>query len=146
MAKSNGHAELVGTSEAAAILRVEKPRVGRYVRTGLMPEPVAVLHATKVWRREDVLALKEALDARENEHTRPRFRVAPSRKMNLVGTSEAAEILGVERTRIGRWLKADPPRMIDPLVRLSATPVWLRKDVERFAAKLAKQRSERVAA
>ena len=141
MARSSRVPDLVGTSEAADVLQCEKPRIGRYIRTGLMPAPVAKLQATPVWLRSDVLALKEALDARESEHTRPKFRVAPSRPLDLVGTREAAELLGVERTRIGRWLKTG--LMPEPLVKLRATPVWFRRDVEALAEERAAQQRER---
>lgn len=46
----------------------------------------------------------------------------------LVGTAEAARILDVERSRIGRWRKAG--RMPEPIEELDATPVWLRPQVE----------------
>jgi hypothetical protein len=88
----------------------------------------------------------------------------------LVGTWEAAEIIGVERPRIGRWLnrwriwmfgdkdwqktggkKGVPPhvqaepddwtygpepdtRIPKPLADTKAGPVWLRSDIEAFAA------------
>lgn len=81
-------------------------------------------------------------------------------KLDLVGTWEAAEILGVERPRIGRWLKKwrdwmygddeyrksggkrgtaprqgpEPVTKIPkPIVELKSGPVWHRKDIERFA-------------
>jgi hypothetical protein len=127
----------VGTSEAAVILGCEKPRVGRYAKNGLMPREVVKLRSTKVWRTDDVIAFRRALDERPNPHVRPVFRVAPSRPVDLVGTSEAADLLGVERTRIGRWLKND--RMPEPLVRLDAGPIWRRSTIERFADKLAEE-------
>jgi predicted site-specific integrase-resolvase len=46
----------------------------------------------------------------------------------LVGTAEAAEILDVERPRIGRWLRAG--LMPDPVQRVAATPLWTRKQIE----------------
>lgn len=134
----------VGTSEAAALLGVEKPRIGRYRRTGLMPEPVAELRATAIWRTQDVLALKEALDSREQKHVRPQFRVNPSRPVALVGTREAAVILGVEPTRIGRWLRTG--RMPDPEVRLNATPVWKLAVIRKLRERLDREAAEREAA
>lgn len=134
----------VGTSEAAVILGCEKPRVGRYIKTGLMPTFVADLKSTRVWKREDVEAFRRALDERPNPHVRPVFRVAPSRKVDLVGTKEAAIILGVERTRIGRWLKND--RMPEPLVRLDAGPIWRRSVIENFARRLDEEAHAREAA
>jgi predicted DNA-binding transcriptional regulator AlpA len=46
--------DLVGAVEASEILDVERTRVSRYVKTGVMPEPVAKLRATSVWLRSDV--------------------------------------------------------------------------------------------
>lgn len=51
--------DLVGAFEASEILGVERTRIARYVRTGVMPEPVAHLRATKVWLRSDVEELAE---------------------------------------------------------------------------------------
>lgn len=51
-------------------------------------------------------------------------------KYDLVGTAEAAEILEVERSRIGRWIKAE--LMPAPVIELKATPVWRRRDIERL--------------
>lgn len=52
------------------------------------------------------------------------------RQLDIVGTAEAANILGVERPRIGRWIKRGvmPPTA----TTLQATPVWHRKDIERM--------------
>jgi len=46
--------DLVGAVEASEILRVERTRVSRYIKTGVMPPPLAKLRATSVWLREDV--------------------------------------------------------------------------------------------
>ena len=51
--------DFVGTAEAAEILGVERPRIGRWQIAGIMPEPVVRLAATPVWRRQDILKLKE---------------------------------------------------------------------------------------
>jgi len=48
--------ELVGVSEAAAILGWDRRRVATYVSRGAFPEPVAALASGRVWRREDVEA------------------------------------------------------------------------------------------
>lgn len=52
------------------------------------------------------------------------------RKLDLVGTREAADILGVERPRIGRWKSKGlmPDEAVDPPV--SAGPLWYRRDIE----------------
>lgn len=54
-------------------------------------------------------------------------------KLDLLGTAEAAERLGVERPRIGRWLKSKngaPPVMLSPFAQLKSGPVWLRQQIE----------------
>lgn len=52
----------------------------------------------------------------------------PNGPGDLVGSVEAAEILGVERTRIARYRKTG--QMPEPVAQLRATAVWLRADVE----------------
>ena len=55
--------DLVGTAEAAAILGVERPRIARWRKRGLMPDTVVRLQATPVWEREHVEALRSWVDA-----------------------------------------------------------------------------------
>jgi len=55
-------------------------------------------------------------------------RRTPDRAGDLVGSVEASEILGVERTRIARYVNTGV--MPAPVARLRATAVWLRSDVE----------------
>lgn len=55
--------QLVGTAEAARILDVERSRIGRWRKSGRMPEPIDVLDATPVWLRPDVEALLEEREA-----------------------------------------------------------------------------------
>jgi hypothetical protein len=62
---------------------------------------------------------------------------------DLVGTAEAAEILGVEGGRIPRWRKRgvllpNGRRVLfpKPVVELRATAVWRRADIERLRGAL----------
>jgi hypothetical protein len=48
--------DLVGVSEAAAILGWDRRRVATYVSRGAFPEALARLASGRVWRREDVEA------------------------------------------------------------------------------------------
>jgi hypothetical protein len=48
----------------------------------------------------------------------------------LVGTAEAAAILGVERPRIGRWRALDNGKLPEPVAQLASGPVWLRSQIE----------------
>jgi hypothetical protein len=65
--------------------------------------------------------------------TAVKVRRTPDRPGDLVGAAEAAAILGVERTRVARYRRSGV--MPDPLSELRATPVWFRRDVERFRDK-----------
>jgi len=69
------------------------------------------------------------LKKEDGRMTRPR-QPDHVRQLEIVGTAEAAEILGVERPRIGRWIKREvmPPTAAE----LSATPVWYRRDIEKM--------------
>ena len=57
---SDGPGDLVGSAEASEILNVERTRISRYVKSGVMPPPVAKLRATTVWLRSDVEDLAES--------------------------------------------------------------------------------------
>jgi hypothetical protein len=47
--------DLVGTAEAADdILHVERPRIGRWRKNGVMPKPLAVIAAGPVWERGQI--------------------------------------------------------------------------------------------
>jgi hypothetical protein len=67
-------------------------------------------------------------------------RRTPHKPGDLVGAAEAADILGVERTRISRYRRTGA--MPDPISELRATPVWHRRDVEN----LRNQRKRKAAA
>lgn len=112
--------ELVGASEAAAILGVEVQRISRYRANGVMPPVVAELAATPVWTAGDVRAI----------HQRGSHEPAPP--MDLAGTSEAANILGVDKSQIGRWRRRGV--FPEPAWRLAATPVWETAAILDFAS------------
>jgi hypothetical protein len=70
-------------------------------------------------------------------------------KLELVGTYEAAEILGVERSRIARWLKENSrgkPKIPEPVVRLACGPIWLKADIVRAKPEIEKRKAGAVAA
>lgn len=52
----------VGTAEAADILGVERPRIGRWIKRGIMPPTVMHLQATPVWRRRDIERMRKWVD------------------------------------------------------------------------------------
>lgn len=49
-----GSDDLVGSAEAAAILKVPVSSISRWDKAGKMPVAVAELKATKVWLRDDI--------------------------------------------------------------------------------------------
>jgi hypothetical protein len=64
--------ELVGVSEAAAILGWDRRRVATYVERGAFPEPIAALASGRVWRREDVEAFARDRARRKGRRIRRR--------------------------------------------------------------------------
>lgn len=62
--------ELVGVSEAAAILGWDRRRVATYVERGAFPEPVAMLASGRVWRRDDVDAFARDRSRRKRRRIR----------------------------------------------------------------------------
>lgn len=57
--------ELVGTGEAAVLLSVEKPRLAKWIRNGLVPTPVAILGSGPVWLRSQIVSVRAAAFARK---------------------------------------------------------------------------------
>jgi hypothetical protein len=55
--------DIVGTAEAARILDVERPRIGRWIKRGVMPPTAAKLDATPVWHRKDIVRMQDWVDA-----------------------------------------------------------------------------------
>lgn len=62
------------------------------------------------------------------------------KKLDLVGTYEAHLILGVERSRIARWLAENEQgksKIAEPAARLASGPVWERDQIEAKLRELA---------
>jgi hypothetical protein len=57
--------DLLGTAEAAYLLGVERPRIGRWISKGVMPMPVVWLAAGPIWRREHIEAMRDEVEARK---------------------------------------------------------------------------------
>ena len=55
--------DIVGTAEAAELLGVERPRIGRWIKRGVMPPMAAMLQATPVWYRKDIVKMKDWVEA-----------------------------------------------------------------------------------
>lgn len=60
-------AELLGTAEAAELLGVERPRIGRWRKVGIMPEPVADLKSGPVWLRSQIEGVQEERERRRRQ-------------------------------------------------------------------------------
>lgn len=63
------HPEFVGTKEAAELLGVERPRIGRYLRKKVMPQPIGIVSKSiPFWLRADVEPLKALVEGRRRDH------------------------------------------------------------------------------
>lgn len=64
--KRNTHPsfDLIGTAEAADILQVERPRIGRWKKNRLLPEPMLELASGPIWQRQDIEAVLEERERR----------------------------------------------------------------------------------
>ena len=71
--------DILGVAEVAEVLGVEGQRIPRWRQRGVVlpdgrrvkfPDPVRVLRATPIWRREDIERLRDAINtpAAEIEH------------------------------------------------------------------------------
>jgi len=63
--------ELVGVSEAAAVLGWDRRRVVTYVDRGSFPKPIATLASGRVWRRSDVEDFARAFHGRHAGRASP---------------------------------------------------------------------------
>jgi hypothetical protein len=116
--------DVVGAAEAALILDVELQRISRWRKSGKLPPPQQELAASPVWARAVIEALAQGRT------------IDPPVLPELTGTSEAAKLLGVDKSQIGRW-RTKPsksgPVFPDPIVRIKAGPIWTRAAIEQFA-------------
>jgi hypothetical protein len=95
----------------APTLRMATDEALRAART-LPAKPTGM----QVYRVEDWIA--------EQENPRPQ---------DLVGATEAAQLLGVSRQRVGQL--AERPDFPAPIARVSAGPIWTRASVHAFLAR-----------
>lgn len=122
--------DVVGLTEAAAILATNTPQVIRWRDAGKMP-PSAVcdadgervtLASTSVWHASQVKAMAKGSPILD----RP--------PLELVGLDAAARMLGLahNKSQIGRWRRAG--RFPKPCKELAAGPLWWASDIREFAA------------
>ncbi|MET0604206.1 MAG: hypothetical protein ABW167_19635 [Baekduia sp.] len=131
--------DVVGAAEAAQILKVEVPRITRWREAGKMPPTVARLKATPLWRFEDIEILR-ANNVWKVSYTRSGRQ---PRQLAVAGLSEAAELLKVDKSQIGRWRREG--RFVVPALDkrpagapwkrgdgLGSTPLWMVIDLKRW--------------
>lgn len=121
---------VVGASQAAEILGVEVPRITRWRKAGRMPALAADLKATPVWHRQNVEELRD---------DKP---ITDLGKLSLVSTAEAAELLGVDKSQVGRWQREDAKRrdageeprhhFPEPVAHAGSYPLWERRQIAAF--------------
>ena len=108
---------VVGAAEAAEILGVVVTSVTRLKKNGKMPALAADLAATPVWHRKDIERLANT------------GKIATTAKpLDLMGTAEAAKLIDVDKSQIGRWHRAG--KFPEPAIQLAAGPVWWREQIE----------------
>jgi hypothetical protein len=59
-----GDDTLVGTAEAAVILNVERPRIAKWRRNGIIPEPLADTAMGPIWLRSQIESVLPEAEAR----------------------------------------------------------------------------------
>lgn len=109
---------VVGAAEAAEILGVEVQRISRL--RDKLPPLAADLRATPVWHTIDI--------ERHRDGKPPVNRKA--QKLDLLGTSEAAHLLMVDKSQIGRWRRNG--KFPKPCKELKAGPLWWFADISAF--------------
>ncbi len=119
--------DVVGATEAHEILGVELQRISRWRKAGKLPPPYCDLRLSPVWVRADIVRLAKTGDF--NGATKPPA-VPP-----LMGTAEVAVMLDVDKSQVARW-RSRPnkhgPRFPEPVARIKAGPLWLRRDITAF--------------
>lgn len=60
---------LFGTLEAAEYLGVERPRIGKWLKMGVMPKPVADLKGTPVWTLKQLQPMRKEREKRRRRRT-----------------------------------------------------------------------------
>lgn len=53
--------------------------------------------------------------------------------LDVLGLAEVADLLGVSKQQVNSWMRES--RFPEPAQRVRATPLWLRPDIEAWAAK-----------
>lgn len=114
-----------GTSMTIAFLATSRVPVEAIAElSSLVPE------LTNILGRDPSAAFSLWLTAAESDLPTGTGETLPTALPPCVGVGEAAEILGVSKQRVHQLTRA--PGFPQPVMRLKATPVWLRDEVLRF--------------
>jgi ADP-ribosyl-[dinitrogen reductase] hydrolase len=118
--------DLAGVSEAGEFLGVTSQQVGHRRRDGTFPDPYADLEMGPVWVSADIELVRDGIDIIHATQ-------APDPAV-VVGTAEAAALLGVSKRQLTLWRapNSDGPVLPDPVVVLHAGHVWRRADIISF--------------
>lgn len=126
------------------ILGISRPTLSRWRRSGLVPPVPRIAGRAPIWVRSDIDFLAGVLDQQRSQGVSTQALKAPSypwrtnRLPSLVGLTDAAEMLGVSRAQMYRWLEPGsgnrgarmtflvPPREVEDVV------LWTTSDIERF--------------
>lgn len=126
----------VGADEVRQLMGVnDLSRVTRWYKAGRLPPPYARPKCGPVWFKEDIeAALARDRAGRFDESLR--FHEPPD-ELPILGVAEVAELLSVDKSQIGRWLREppkSPPLFPDPMQKIVAGRLWWPEDILRFAA------------
>jgi hypothetical protein len=134
----------VWTASDGGAKRVEirawmRQRGGQWV-AGIHGDPA--VRASAATRQRCLLALRRSLERPSRESTAKTsttllVEVLPA----LAGVAEAAEVMGWDKRRVITYL--DRGRFPEPVQSLASGRVWLRADVERYAAEWHARQSDR---
>lgn len=119
--------DVVGAAEASEILGVELGRISRWLASGKLPVPYSRPKCSPVWVRADIEAIAAGAPI-ESATTPPPD--AP-----LLGASDVADLVGVNKSQISRWRKDAPrkgPPLPPPATNIKAGDLWSRLDILEF--------------
>ena len=117
--------DVVGATEAAAILGVEVPRLTRWLESGKLPAPALRLAATPLWHRRTITRVAAGLPPVEELPL-----TDGEGQPVIVGLAEVAALLGKHKRQIWRW--RDAGVFPEPYRELASGPIWRAEAVRGF--------------
>lgn len=135
----------VGAEEVRLILGMnDLSRITRWKLNGRLPPPYSEPKCSPVWFRMDIEAFRD-----NGMSTEGLTFAKPPREMPILGVKEVAELLGVDKSQIGRWLRTPPqstPQLPEPVQRIKAGQLWDRQAILKFRAVWRRRRRPTAAA